>query len=171
MPNRATFCSSKAIRRFEQGKFADAITAYESAKADGTRSWLLEYNLGDAYYRSGQLGKAVAHFARAFRLNSGERDVVENLNLVSSKAGDPLVPSSGLAAFFWRLFYFFSVNTLTGIASLFFLVLCGLAVSRLANIRRFPAELWVIAGSVFLVCSALVRRAGGLYNRNPRELW
>jgi hypothetical protein len=138
---------------FEQGKFPEAITAYEGAKADGTRSWIVEYNLGNAYYRSGQLGKAIAHYARAFRLNSGERDVIENLNLASTKAGDPLLPSSGLAAFFWRLFYLFSLNTLTLCASLFFLSLCGLALGRLSGRGPFPAEAWVLLASGFIVCS------------------
>jgi hypothetical protein len=138
---------------FEQGKFSEAITTYESLKANGSRSWMLEYNLGNAYYRSGQLGKAVAHYARAFRLNSGEGDVIENLNLASTKAGDPLLPSSGLATFFWRLFYFFSLNTLTLFASLFFLSLCGLGFSRLSGVGKFSGELWVLLGCAFFTFS------------------
>jgi len=138
---------------FEAGKFSDAITSYESAKADGTRSWMLEYNLGNAYYRSGQLGKAVAHYALAFRLNSGEKDVIENLNLVSAKAGDPLLPNSGLAVFFWRLFYFFSLNTLTGFAALFFLGLCAMGFIRLSGATVFSAETWVLVGCGFLIFS------------------
>jgi hypothetical protein len=103
---------------YAAGKFADAITAYESGQKQGLRSWALSYNLGNAYYRSGQTGKAIVNYDRAFQLNPGRGDVVYNLNLAATKAGDPRVPSSALPALFWRLFYFFSANTLALMASL-----------------------------------------------------
>jgi len=46
--------------------------------------------------------------------------------------------------FFWRLFYFFSLNTLAFGASLFFLALCAMGFMRLAGWSRFPAEAWVL---------------------------
>lgn len=131
---------------FTDGKFADAVTLYEAARAGGLKSWVLEYNLGDAYYRTDHLGKAVAHFARAFRLNSTDHDVIDNLNLTLTKAGDPLLPNSGLAVFLWRLFYGIPLNLLTFGASLVFFILFGLAVWRLWNGRAFPVEAWALLG-------------------------
>src|SRR5437764_333574 len=44
---------------YAEGKFSDAAQKYEGAVQQGLRNWMLEYNLGDAYYRAGQAGKAI----------------------------------------------------------------------------------------------------------------
>jgi hypothetical protein len=109
---------------YADGKFSDAAQKYQLAADQGLRNWILEYNLGNAYYRVGQIGRAIVHYERAFRLNSGQRDVIYNLNLASTKAGDPVLPSSALPALGWRLFYVLSINTLTVIVSILFVLFC-----------------------------------------------
>jgi hypothetical protein len=116
---------------YAEAKFSDAAQKYQAASDAGIRNWVLEYNLGNAYYRTGQLGKAILHYERAFRINSGQPDVLYNLNLATNKAGDPELPSSALPMLAWRLFYLFSLNTLTLLTSLlfvFFVVTAGFAL-------------------------------------------
>lgn len=118
---------------YAQGKFEDAAKLYQSACDQGLRHWALSYNLGNSYYKTGQLGRAVLYYERAFRMNSSNRDLLHNLELVTIKAGDPELPGAGLPALLWRSFYFLSLNTLTLIVSLTFLGLCVWAGLILRN--------------------------------------
>lgn len=106
---------------YADGKFADAAEKYQAAADGGLKHWTLEYDLGNAYYRAGQIGKAILHYERSFRMNSGQSDVLYNLNLATTKAGDPELPSTALPALAWRLFYSLSINTLTILTSLLFI--------------------------------------------------
>jgi tetratricopeptide (TPR) repeat protein len=112
---------------YTEGKFSDAAAQYQAAADGGFRNWVLEYDLGNAYYRAGQIGKAILHFERAFRINSGQADVIYNLNLATTKAGDPELPTTALPILAWRLFYSLSINALTIFTSLLFLTFTVLA--------------------------------------------
>lgn len=110
---------------YADGKFAEAAQKYQAAADTGYKNWILEYNLGNAYYRAGQLGKGILHYERAFRMNSGQGDVIYNLNLATTKAGDPELPATALPALAWRMFYILPINILTISTSLLFLILCA----------------------------------------------
>ncbi|MFH1244966.1 MAG: tetratricopeptide repeat protein, partial [Candidatus Omnitrophota bacterium] len=53
---------------YAQEKFDQAITAYEQELSLGRESGPLYYNLGNAYFKSGQLGRAILNYLRAERL-------------------------------------------------------------------------------------------------------
>jgi tetratricopeptide (TPR) repeat protein len=137
---------------YAAGKFADAAQKYQSAADTGFKNWILEYNLGNAYYRAGQIGKAVLHYERAFRMNSGQGDVIYNLNLATTKAGDPELPTSALPTLAWRLFYFLSINTLTLLCSMLFILACAAAGLALAGRNVLNAETAIALG---IVCVTL----------------
>ena len=141
----------KANAAYAEGKFDQAVTLYQSAKSAGLRHWALEYNLGDAYYKTNQLGKSVASYVRAFRLNPGDRDVVYNLALSTTRAGDPIVPSGSLAALSWRLFYFVSLNTLTVAASLLFFGLWIFGALALLGTYRLRIEGVALLSALFVI--------------------
>jgi hypothetical protein len=121
-PPQDLYKSGNAL--YAEGRFAEAAQKYQAAADTGFKNWVLEYNLGNACYRAGQLGKGILRYERAFRMNSGQGDVIYNLNLATAKAGDPELPSTALAALAWRLFYLLSINTLTLVTSLCFVLLC-----------------------------------------------
>ena len=133
---------------YAEGKFSDAAQKYQAAADNGLRNWVLDYNLGNAYYRSGQIGKAIVHYERAFRTNSGQGDVIYNLNLVTTKAGDPELPSTALPILAWRLFYLLSINALAVLSSLVFIFLAVAAAMALAGKPFLRADL--ISGPVLL---------------------
>ncbi len=139
--------------QYAEGKFADAAQKYQTAADGGLRHWALEYNLGNAYYRSGQIGKAILHYERAFRINSGQTDVLYNLNLAANKAGEPVMPAGTLPAFAWRLFYSLSVNTLTLFCSLLFIFFCVAGGYALLG-RRFLKADWALGLGFLLIALA-----------------
>jgi len=111
---------------YADGHFSDAAQKYEASAEGGLRNWVLEYNLANADYRAGQIGKAILHYERAFRMNSGQGDVIYNLNFAATKAGDPELPSTALSALAWRLFYLLSTNMLTLVVSALFVLVCAI---------------------------------------------
>mgnify|MGYP002625286876 CR=1 FL=1 len=69
----------QALSLCQEGKFDEAVNTYEAILGEGRESATLYYNLGYAYYKSGQLGKAILNMERAQRLNPTDNDVKANL--------------------------------------------------------------------------------------------
>ncbi len=74
----------QANRALAQSKYSDAIEQYHRLLRQGT-SPALENNLGLAYYQSGQMGQAIAHFRRADRLAPRDAEIQANLRLARGK--------------------------------------------------------------------------------------
>lgn len=77
---------------YRQGNYAAAIDAYEALLADGLTNAELHYNLGNAYYREGEMGSAILHYERALRLRPSMTDAKENLALANSHTLDRITP-------------------------------------------------------------------------------
>ena len=63
---------------YAQGDFEEAVTLYEALVSQGESAWG-QYNLGNAYFRTGQLGKAVLAYKRAEARLPRSKEVKENL--------------------------------------------------------------------------------------------
>ena len=77
---------------YQEGAYADAIEAYEAVLEAGYRSSGLEYNLGNAYFKAGELGRAILHWERALELAPGDADAQANLELARSLTVDAVEP-------------------------------------------------------------------------------
>lgn len=80
-------------QRYEQGRHQEAIAAYQSALDAGYTSGALYYNLGTAYFRTGDLGRTVLYYEKARRLLPGEPKLRHSLDVVRSAAGLPAPPA------------------------------------------------------------------------------
>lgn len=78
-----------ANKLYEEGKFSDAASAYESLVQSGSVSSALYFNLGNAYFKSGQLGRAVAAYRNAERLSPRDAEVRANLQFVRGQVQGP----------------------------------------------------------------------------------
>lgn len=67
---------------YKQGQFGDAIKEYEGILSMGLESGPLYYNLGSAYYKNGDLGKALLNYKRAEGFIPRDSDLKFNKNLV-----------------------------------------------------------------------------------------
>src|SRR5512141_279622 len=81
-------CAQTPEQRFEQGneayqqgKMSEAVEIYESILRNGYLSGPLYYNLGNAYYRAGNIPRAILNYERALRLMPGDEDLHHNLQL------------------------------------------------------------------------------------------
>jgi tetratricopeptide (TPR) repeat protein len=82
---------------YEAGSYSEAVEVYEELVARGIRSGALYYNLGNAYFKLGELGPAVLNYRRALTLNPGDGDIEDNLKLARETTIDQLpAPETGL---------------------------------------------------------------------------
>ena len=80
----------KAETAYEKREYKKAVEAYEELLKDGYTSYKLYYNLGNAYYRNHQLGKAIYNYERAKKLDHNDEDVKNNLTLAYTKTIDKI---------------------------------------------------------------------------------
>ena len=84
--------------------YYDAISKYESILNDGYESAELYYNLGNAYYRSEQLGKSIWAYSNALDIAPRNRDVAHNLSIANAQIVDRIeMPKSFVFITFYRL--------------------------------------------------------------------
>lgn len=122
-PAAAAPTLEEANALYESARYAEAGAAYEALLRESPDSAALHYNLGNARFRQGgpgALGRAVASYLRAFRLNPRDADARANLDFALRRAGESLVPAElppavfalyhalsddELAAAFWLAFW------------------------------------------------------------------
>lgn len=86
-PGDLTAVFDKGCDLYEQGEFGAAADHFEALITRGVVSADVYYNLGNAYYKQGQIGKAVASYRRAQVLAPRDEDISENLGLMRSIVG------------------------------------------------------------------------------------
>jgi tetratricopeptide (TPR) repeat protein len=87
----ATFAQSdaeftKANQEFEQGHFKEAIASYEALVR--ARQWNanLFYDLGNAYFRTRDFGRAILNYERALALDNHHAEATANLQIARDEA-------------------------------------------------------------------------------------
>ncbi len=104
----------QANQVYKSTNYSKAILLYNKANSLGFSPGGLYYNLGNAYYRSGKLGEAIAAYLKARQLLPRDSDVIENLNIARAETIDNVVPEESPAALrqFLFLYYKFSLDEL-----------------------------------------------------------
>jgi tetratricopeptide (TPR) repeat protein len=87
-----------ANRLYEEGKFTEAAAAYQSLIDEGHAASSVYFNLGNAWFKAGQRGRALAAYRMAERLDPRDPSLRFNLQFVRKQVtGNQTVPGS-----FWR---------------------------------------------------------------------
>jgi tetratricopeptide (TPR) repeat protein len=84
-PTETLEAGNEAYRR---GDYAAAAAAYEELRVEGHASADLLYNLGTAYLKGGDLGRAIANYERALLLAPRDPDLQDNLDLARERCVD-----------------------------------------------------------------------------------
>ena len=148
---------------FEQGNrfyqmedYAAALEAYEAVLAADFESSDLHYNLGNAYFKSGELGRSILSWERALRLAPGNADAAANLELAARLGADDIEPLPRfwlLSATSWWV-DLLPRSALVFVVALAWLAFTGGALSRIllrSESARRLGGLAIAAGAVLLV--------------------
>jgi len=151
----------RANDAYKNEQFDDAIAGYRQLLAAGYRHAQIYYNLGNAYFRVGALGRALAQYERARRLKPRDPIILENIDLLRNRTEDT-IGTTGIPGFIARtLFWYRAVNrseilVLTSVAYvLFWLVLSARLVWRRTALTRVAVVLACIG--VLLGASVLAK--------------
>src|SRR5213080_2194997 len=76
----------KANQEYAQGHFKEAIAGYETLVRSGPLSANLFYDLGNAYFRNGDFGRAILNYERALALEPHHPETQANLRIARDEA-------------------------------------------------------------------------------------
>jgi tetratricopeptide (TPR) repeat protein len=133
---------TKANQEYAQGHFKEAIAGYEALVRAGQWSANLFYDLGNAYFRVGDFGRAILNYERALALERHHPEATANLQIARDEARALELQQS------WpeRYLQFASVNQYTIAAAVaFWLAMFAIVVLIFARRR----STMLIATSIF----------------------
>jgi tetratricopeptide (TPR) repeat protein len=81
-----------ANQLYENGRYAEAAQTYEQLVAQGFHDPTIYYNLGNAYYKQADIGRAILNYERAARLAPRDTDIRANLQLAREQLVDQMAP-------------------------------------------------------------------------------
>ena len=123
----------EANQAYNKEDYSSAISLYEKLLGQNLRNGLIYYNLGNCYYRTGEIGKAILSYRRSELYNPRDEDLKANLNYARKNTRDKINtgnPKILESIFFW--YYNLNCKELF----ILFLILNGLFWS-LAAFRLF----------------------------------
>jgi len=155
-------------------QWQDAVESYNKILYQGYESAALYHNLGNSFFRLGNLGEAILNYERALKLEPRDEDIRFNLRLANARTIDNIkeVPQIFIVDW-WNNFV--SVFTVSGWAFIFLLVyLLMLAfigiyfLSQNINLQRFSiyggiASLIILFITLLIFISAYDREASTDY--------
>jgi len=90
MKDSANYYVQQANEAYQLNNFAEAIDLYTQAIDLQFESAILYYNLGNAYFKSGDNARALLWLERANRLSPNNEDIIHNINFVNQKLVDKI---------------------------------------------------------------------------------
>ena len=129
----------------------------ESITSEGTSSTIC-YNLGNAYYRQGNLGMAIVNYERALKLDPTNKDARINLEFVKGKITDRQIDSGSFVSNLWEnIVMFFKADTWASLAIILFALFLASALTYLFSSVVLVKKLSFFGGLIiFIVCALAV---------------
>lgn len=165
--------AQKADSAYSADNFKDAERLYLEAMATSGTSTTLFYNLGNAYYRQGNLGMAVVNYERALKLDPTNSDARANLDFVKTKITDKQVDSGSIMDTVGDgIVNLFHANTWAWIAVVLFALFLGGAAAYLFSSVVVVRKISFFGGIVaFLLCAGAVIVSFAAANRMETDRW
>ncbi len=144
---------SAANQLYNTGKYQEAIRKYQYVIGQGFESSELYYNLGNAFYKSGNATYAIINYERAKKLAPNDDDIRYNLELARTQIVDNIVtlPEPGFLRWWKALISSQSISfwgTVSIITFFAFLTLFGLFLfSRSFRLKRL--SFWFSVTALF----------------------
>lgn len=90
-----------ANRAYKSGDYEKAINLYQTSLQKGEESPVVYFNLGNCYYRTGKIGKAILYYERAALLSPNDEDINYNLSIARVHTIDKIDTTPQFFVFNW----------------------------------------------------------------------
>ncbi|GAB4448799.1 MAG: tetratricopeptide repeat protein [Anaerolineae bacterium] len=158
--NEVTPTEAMAVgnQHYEAGAYNEAATIYETITAAGVQDSALYFNLGNAYFKSGDLGRAVLNYRRAHYLDPRDSDIRQNLTIARLQTLDRLdeTGGTGLSNVVQLVEEWLTLTEAAVLALLLWLATSALLTAAILSRRIRKYALWAAAvPGLFLVAGLL----------------
>lgn len=141
----------QADSAYNKENYREAIALYLQSVSEEGKSSTAYYNLGNAYFRNDNLGKAVLSYERALKLDPANKDARQNLDFVKSRIQDrPEDDTSFFTALHRSTVSTFHPDTWAWIAFAVFLLLAGSAALYMFSNNVLLRKTGFFGGAVLL---------------------
>jgi tetratricopeptide (TPR) repeat protein len=142
---------AKANQEYAQGNFKEAIAGYEALVRGGQWNANLFYDLGNAYFRTDDFGRAILNYERALALDNHHPEATANLQIARDESRALQLQPTKLE----RYLQFASINQYSVAAAVaFWLGVFGIVMAIFA--RRRSAALISLSILCLLICAMAV---------------
>lgn len=118
------------VQAYTDGDWTGAVSSWQAIHDDGYVSSVLSYNLGNAYFKAGDLARAILNYERSLKADPSFADARNNLDYANSLVQDRIdvVPEFLLKSWARNICYSLSSNVWAVLSLLFFIAFCALAL-------------------------------------------
>jgi tetratricopeptide (TPR) repeat protein len=134
------------------GNYQQAIKDYQNILKQGMSADVY-YNLGNAYYRSGNLTQAILAYERAHLLAPGDKDISFNLQFASSKTIDKITPEDEMFLVTWykAMVNLATVDTWASLAICSIILVVILTLFYLFSSKMYLRKIGFFGGMLFML--------------------
>ncbi|MCE3280819.1 MAG: hypothetical protein K0S44_3010 [Bacteroidetes bacterium] len=87
---------------YAKGKYEEAINLYNKIISENKESAALYFNLGNAYFKTNNLGLAILNYERAKKLDPDDEDIEANIKLANQQTEDKIEEAPQLFLSQWQ---------------------------------------------------------------------
>lgn len=143
----------RANNFYQDKDYQSAIILYQSIIQEGVESSAIYFNLGNSYFKSGDLGRAILNYMRAKRISPGDEDVRQNLVFARqfSRVKMEGVRLNPISSLMLSLVDKYHLSTLAWILSIFFILLIVVLIIKFGLGFNYA---WLKSG--IIICLILI---------------
>jgi tetratricopeptide (TPR) repeat protein len=158
---------NKASSLYSQGKYKEALDEWKTLYNSGVRSANLDFNIGNASFKTNNIPGAILYYERALLLQPADEDIQYNLQIARTLVVDKFIEIPEL--FFIRWYNFVSLILSTNRwaqISLIFFILFLLALSIYIYASRYRYKVIGFWFAVFLLLLSSFSISFSIRNKN-----
>ncbi|HPJ91875.1 MAG TPA: tetratricopeptide repeat protein [Bacteroidales bacterium] len=148
-----------ANKAYTQKNYTLAIQLYNEVLADGYKNADVYYNLGNAYFKNGELSKAILFYERALRLDPSNKDIQHNLAFANQKIVDEIdiIPEIFIKRWINNTIGLLSSNGWAVLSIVFLILMLSIiALMLLSSVYRKRIILFLTAVVVFILLTVSI---------------
>jgi len=158
----------EANTAYEQGDYATAIRDYLELIDRDVNSGQMHFNLGNAYLRNGELGRATAQFRRSRNLLPRDEDIRANLTFARESTRDAIAPPEPSPVLSTLLFWHYRLSRaeLAMLAVVVSVVFWSLAIVRVYH-RASELLGWILIALLVVLLGTVGSLLGHRFFSQP----